>query len=419
MILFVLSIAIMNFGLGFALAVMLSDAPLVSSQLLHRLRVAAAGTPPEPPLPPPTATLDDLPTAWMEQLTAANLPVTSFWQGLLLKLWVEVAPFREELLSAEVRARLALSRLDQGVDLALVTDCQLWQARWQQLLLDAHQLLEPRLDVLDIDQAAGEQLDQQLEQQLTRLKQSMRELAEVDIEKEPELGLRQLQTVLRESIDQLHRHRDGVQTLLAARLRGSELIASGQPLYLDPLTGQISRMGAENLFELWFKEDPQRLRLVSCALVDIDRLARFNDRLGHRAGDRFLCAITELLANGIRTDRGYDRMARFSGQQFLLFFGDTGPKNAASALERIRQSFEATTLDYEGNEHDVTISAGIAAIRREDTLDKFYARLQAALRNAKIHGRNRTSVDDGDGPEPLLAPMRYSVRAKHVRIESH
>lgn len=418
MILFVLSIAIMNFGLGYALAVMLSDAPLVSPQFLQKLRAAALGTPAEPPPPPPTATLDDLPAAWLEQLTAASLPAGSFWEGLLLKLWLEVGAFREELLSAEVRGRLALSRLEQGVDVALLADCQHWQTRWRQLLGDVHELLRPRLDVLAADQPAGEQLDQLLEQQLTRLDHSVRELAELNLEKEPELGLRQLLTVLRESIDQLHRHRDGVQTLLATRLRGSELIASGQPLYLDPLTGQISRMGTENLFELWFREDPQRLRLVSCALVDIDRLVKFNDRLGHRAGDRFLCAITDLLANGIRTDRGYDRMTRFSGQQFLLFFGDTGPRNAASALERIRQSLEAVTLDYEGNEHDVTISAGIAAIRREDTLDKFYARLQAALRNAKTYGRNRTSVDDGDGPEPLLTPMRYPVRAKHVRIEA-
>lgn len=59
------------------------------------------GTPAEPPPPPPTATLDDLPAAWLEQLTAASLPAGSFWEGLLLKLWLEVGAFREELLLAE------------------------------------------------------------------------------------------------------------------------------------------------------------------------------------------------------------------------------------------------------------------------------------------------------------------------------
>ena len=418
MILFVLSVAIMNFGLGYALAVMLSDAPLVSPQVLRRLKAAALGPPAVEPLPPPTANLEDVPPHWLEQLAAAKLPPNSFWEALLLKLWVEISPCREELLTAEVRGRHALSRLEQAVDTQLLEDVKGWQQRWRQTLDEVYQLLLPRIDCLAGDQDAAELLDEQLEQQLTRLDRIALELAAIDFALDPELAVRQLLTLLREAIDSLHQHRDGVQNLLAARLRGSELISSGQPLYLDPLTGQISRMGAENLFELWFRDDPQRLRLVSCALVDIDRFARFNDRLGHRAGDRFLCTIADLLAAGIRTDRGFDRLVRFSGEKFLMFFGDTGPRNAAAALERIRQSLEAVTLDYEGNEHDVTISGGIVAISREDTLEKIYARLQATLRTAKSHGRNRTTVDNGDGPETLFDPQRYSVRARHVRIEA-
>ena len=47
------------------------------------------------------------------------MPASSFWEGLLLKLWIEVGSFREELLTAEVRGRLALSRLDHGVDVSI------------------------------------------------------------------------------------------------------------------------------------------------------------------------------------------------------------------------------------------------------------------------------------------------------------
>ena len=409
----------MNFGLGYALAVMLSDAPLVPPNFLHRLKAAALGAEPVEELPPPTTNLEDIPVAWLEQLTAAHLPPRSFWEALLLKLWLEIAPFREQLLSAEVRARMAVSSLDATPHGQLLDDIKHGLGRWQMLLGEVYQLLLPRLDSLGSDQTEADQLDQQLELQLECLERNLNGLAEIDLDKEPELGVRELLTVLRESIDLLHEHRDGVQALLATRLRGSELIGSGQPLYLDPLTGQISRMGLENLFELWFREDPQRLRLVSCALVDIDRFGRLNDRLGHRAGDRFLSTIANQVGKGIRTDRGFDRMGRFSGEQFLLFFGDTGPRNAASAMERIRQSLEAVTLDYEGNEHDVTISAGIVAIQRGDTVDKLYSRLQTALQRAKTDGRNRTSVDEGEGPNTLLEPQRYPVRAQHVRIDAN
>lgn len=57
-----------------------------------------------------------------------------------------------------MHGRLALSRLEQGVDVALLADCQHWQTRWRQLLGDVHELLRPRLDVLAADQPAGEQL---------------------------------------------------------------------------------------------------------------------------------------------------------------------------------------------------------------------------------------------------------------------
>lgn len=418
MILFVFSIAIMNFGLGYALAVMLSDAPLVSSNFLNKLKAAALGLEQEEPAVIVTATVEDIPATWLEQLTAARLPPGSFWESVLLKLWIEIAPFREELLSDEVRVRMALSNFEAVPQGQLLNDVTQSLARRRQLLDEVYQRLLPRLDCLDSDQADAERLDQQLEYQLERLAQHAAVVAAIDLEKEPDLGIRELQTVLRESIELLHRHRDEVQELLAIRLRGSELIGSGQPLYLDPLTGHISRMGLENLFELWFGEDPQRLRLVSCALVDVDRFGRLNERLGNRAGDRLLCTIANELCGGIRTDRGFDRMARFSGEQFLMFFGDTGPRNAALAIERIRQTLEATTLDYEGNEHDVTISTGIVAIQRGDTVDKLYARLQSALQRAKTDGRNRTSVDEGEGADTLFEPQRYSVRAKQVRIET-
>jgi diguanylate cyclase (GGDEF)-like protein len=416
LILFVLSIAILNFGVGYALAVLLSDAPIISPQVMHRQKAVANGPREIPTVVTLSATLGDIPPPWFDQLLAAELSPRDFFEAILFKLWTEITPLREELLTGEVRARLAIGRLDQTADAQLLNDVKGWYTRRRRMLDEVYAVLLPRLDLLEADQPAAEYLDQQLEQQLTRLDRTATELAAIEIEKEPELAARQLLSVLRDWLDKLHRHRDCVQALMAAKLRGCELIGLGKPLYLDPLTGQISRLGTENLFELWFQEDAQRLRLASCALVDIDRCARINDRLGHRVGDRFLSTIGDLLAAGIRNDRGFDRLARFSGQQFLIFLGDTGPQNAAGALERIRQSLEATTLDFEGNEHDVTISVGVVGIRREDTLEQLFERLQQALRCAKTHGRNRTAVDDGDGPEALLDPQRFAVSANHVRI---
>lgn len=421
MILFVLSVAIMNFGLGYALAVLLSDAPIFSPELLRKAftvkvkrELPTAEQAAEEALP---AVVADLPPAWLEQLIEGNLAPESFVEGLLLKLNLSVAPYREQLLTAEVRCRLALSRLDQPAELQVLTDVRTLHKAWGEFLHITLKLVQAFATRVEGDGPLMTKLELILEDQLTVLDRIGHALTEIDLGKEPELGARQLLEQLDESIELLHTGRDAWQHLLAHKLRGgNDKTLPSQPLYLDPLTGQISRVGLESLFQLWWNEDPQRLRLVSCALVDIDRLGRLNDRLGHRAGDRILNAVAELLVQGIRNDRGFDRLARYNGQQFLVFMGDTGPRNAASAMERIRQSFEAVTLDYEGTELDASISAGIAAIQRNDTFETFLARLQESLQNAKLHGRNRTSVDEGEGPQVIDNPQHYTVRAKYVRI---
>jgi diguanylate cyclase len=417
-ILFILSIAIMNLGLGYALAVVLSDAPLALPELIERIRAAALAPEPEPVPELPAPVVDDLPLPWQEQLQEAQLIPGTFFEGLLLKLWIEIAPLREQLLTAEVRGRLAQSRLDQAAELQLLADVHTLQVGFAEHLQHVYTILQQFYALLDEPEAFKEELEEELERRIAFAERCGQELASIDVAKEPDLGGRQLLSTLAQWIEQVHEHRDCVQSFLATKFReGSELNGPGQPLYLDPLTGQISRFGIENLLSLWWQEDPQRLRLVSCALVDVDRFDRFNERLGHRAGDRLLHAISNLLQEGIRTDRGFDRLARMSGQQFFVFFGDTGPKNAGIAVERIRQNIEATTLDYEGNEFDFTISVGIVAIRRDDTPETLFARLREALQTAKKHGRNRTSIDDGEGAQTLFEPKRFPVKAQLVRIE--
>jgi diguanylate cyclase len=422
LILFVLSIAVMNFGLGYALAVALSDAPLVPHDFLARMKAALFGedditTDDDISLLP--ASLADLPPEWLVQLSATGFVPESFVEGLVLKLWIDVTPQREQLLTAEVRGRLALSLVDRAAQSQLLADVRSLQEAWRDQVQLIQQLLQAKLSVLGDERPLGDSLDLLLDRQLKLQALGSEELVGIDLEREPEFDSRKLLASLTRSIDAAHALRDGLQQLLALKLRGASAPAElGQPLYLDSLTGQISRIGLEGLFETWWQEDPQRLRLASCALVKIDRFARLNERLGHRAGDRLLHAVAGLLANAVRADRGFDRLARYTGGTFLLFFGDTGPRNAALAIERMRQSFEALTFDYDNNELDVSISAGIVPLCREDDVDQLLDRARLALGDAQKHGRNRTSVDDGEGPQPLYEPHRYPVRAERIRIEA-
>jgi diguanylate cyclase (GGDEF)-like protein len=117
----------------------------------------------------------------------------------------------------------------------------------------------------------------------------------------------------------------------------------------------------------------------------------------------------------IRRDRGNDRLVRMSGQSLLVLFGDTGPHQALSAVERARQTIEATTWDDHGSEYDLTISAGVCEVRRDDTLTDVLRRLADTVRFAKLAGRNRAAIDEGDGPR-LLDPPQFTVKGRIVSV---
>lgn len=50
-------------------------------------------------------------------------------------------------------------------------------------------------------------------------------------------------------------------------------------------TGTLTRLGIDDLFDKWWGDDPERLRLVSLVLVDLDRFTKLNRAAGPSLGD--------------------------------------------------------------------------------------------------------------------------------------
>ncbi len=104
----------------------------------------------------------------------------------------------------------------------------------------------------------------------------------------------------------------------------------------DPLTGCINRAGIEHDLGTWWASVTDHERLC-VAMVDIDRLAEANEQFGYRVGNEILKAIARLL-DANQSDNV--RVARFSGQRFLLMFSDMVPQAAINTIERCRQTVD-------------------------------------------------------------------------------
>jgi diguanylate cyclase (GGDEF)-like protein len=156
---------------------------------------------------------------------------------------------------------------------------------------------------------------------------------------------------------------------------------------LDPLTGLANRRRGEELLR---KELARAERLGSpfaLVLADLDDFKAINDRHGHPAGDRVL---QEFAAAVRGTVRQIDHAARFGGEEFALLLPGTDRDGASRVAERVRESLEQRVIMTDSGEQiRVTASFGVAIFPAAPTRESLVAAADAALYEAKRHGKNR------------------------------
>ena len=158
----------------------------------------------------------------------------------------------------------------------------------------------------------------------------------------------------------------------------------------DPLTGLANRRGLQ---------DAAASRGVDAQfdgallLVDIDHFKRVNDGHGHAAGDSVLVEVSRRLSSAVR---GEDVVARWGGEEFLIYMPGAGGSQAQALAERVLQAVGAqpVALATAGQALKVTVSVGYGAFplpgaRLPLSLERAINLADMALYTAKGQGRNR------------------------------
>jgi diguanylate cyclase (GGDEF)-like protein len=358
----------------------------------------------------------ELPSEWLDQLAAEGILAQSFVEGAAHVLRLEVGRYREQLIAVENRGRALTSAADGGGLKLLSDDLRFINQDWLDKQTKAAEMLSQRAGRLGDHEAAAESLEQVLLDQAAEIRSISTLLGGLDFRADVESDSKQLLEQVGKLIDHAHALRDRMFDLLATLLRTAQRIeALGSNCQLDQTTGVPNRIGLEAVLATWWREDPQRSRTLSAAIFDIDRFARVNQRLGTRSGDQAIAAFSRLFQDIIRKDRGYDRLARVGGESFILVMGDTGPHEALTAAERLRQSVEATTFDNQGAEFEITVSSGVIEVGRTESVMGMLRRGGEALKFAKKAGRNRCAIDEGSGPT-TVEPPRFPVKGRVVKL---
>jgi diguanylate cyclase (GGDEF)-like protein len=159
---------------------------------------------------------------------------------------------------------------------------------------------------------------------------------------------------------------------------------------LDPLTGLNNRRAFYNKTSPLWSNAIRHGHDTSVMLLDIDLFKQINDAHGHAHGDEVLKALAEILKQSIRQG---DVLARWGGEEFIVFLPETNLHEATMLAERLRAAIAGLRIPGEKTgETAVTASFGTAQNERHSiTLDALIASADKCLYQSKQQGRNRVT----------------------------
>lgn len=161
-------------------------------------------------------------------------------------------------------------------------------------------------------------------------------------------------------------------------------------VHIDSLTQVANRRQFDTYFDQEWRRLAREQAPLALILCDVDYFKKYNDCLGHIAGDICLQQIAKALMRAVT--RPADLVARYGGEEFGIILPNTNTEGAIRVAERIQAEVEQLQILHSQSEVSayVTMSLGISSQipHQEISTEKAIAAADRALYRAKQQGRN-------------------------------
>lgn len=181
----------------------------------------------------------------------------------------------------------------------------------------------------------------------------------------------------------------GVATLLSVAVvdRGRQLRRLST---IDRLTGVLNRGSFDERLNAELSRARRQSESLALVMVDVDHFKKFNDDLGHAAGDSALRTLTRRMGDELRRS---DILARYGGEEFVIIMPATSAVQGMRKVEAMRDKLSKVGIPLPKTESltaKLTVSAGLAVFPDDGvTADELLDCADERLFEAKSMGRNR------------------------------
>lgn len=158
----------------------------------------------------------------------------------------------------------------------------------------------------------------------------------------------------------------------------------------DTLTGLANRRYLNEMMAVEWNRMLRQKQPLAIIMIDIDFFKRYNDSLGHLAGDKCLHQVAQLISEEAK--RGGELAARYGGEEFVLLFPDMDEDLAKQQVERLLARVNKAAIPHPDSDLKiVTVSVGISVCVPQPsmTVDQQLRHADDALYRAKANGKNR------------------------------
>ena len=167
------------------------------------------------------------------------------------------------------------------------------------------------------------------------------------------------------------------------------IVKKNRQALVDVLTEIPNRLAYEQKVEEEIARWNRFNKPLTLVMWDVDLFKKVNDTYGHKAGDKVLKTIAQLLNSRIRDT---DFLARYGGEEFVMLLPGTDEQETLQLADELRSKVEDCGFHYHGERVVITASCGISGFRDQDTLAQVFERADKALYQAKKNGRNQCVV---------------------------